>query len=233
LRRTVQLAGIGATFLLTACLAQAAPFLPPWCHSQGTQDVALSSDGKWILSADESPHSLTLFNTALETVHRYKTTTLDGKSSSRIGAVHDAPARRSFIVALPDIAELWEVSYDPKAEPIYDGLVHDYRMGEGLAQPGYFGVRRTKLNTPLTDLYFTQDYRTVIGVATPTVIATVPYAHVINLDIRREIATLPLPALPAPGADIVVTSNGTTWRAEPGARQKVATRARLERYCTP
>lgn len=233
LRRTIQLIGLGATLLLTACFAQAVSFFPPWCNQRDDQNAAMSADGKWILSADESTHALTLFSTGLETVHRYQATTLDGTASSRIGAVYDAPLRRSFIVTLPDIAEIWEISYDPKAEPIYDGLVHDYRMAEGLARPGYFGTRRTQLKVPLTDLYFTQDYCGIIGITTSTVDLTQWNAHVINLDIRRAIAVLPLSAHPAPDEDLVVTSSSATWRAAPGARQKMPLLARLARYCTP
>ena len=233
MRRTTQRIGIGATLLLTACLAQAVSLVPPWCTQQDAQLAARSTDGKWILSAGQSPYSLVLLDTTLETVQRYQATSLDGTSRSPIAAVFDAPSRRSFIVALPGIAELWEISYDPKADPIYDGLVHDYRMGEGLARPGYFGVRRIQLKTPLTAVYFTQDYRTAIGISIATADLAPLNAHVINLDIRREIATIALPSLPDPEADLVVSNAGMTWRAEPGARQKMVTRAWLERYCTP
>ena len=179
------------------------------------------------------PQALTLFNTDLETVHRYQATTLDGTTSSRIGAVYDAPLRHSFIVTLPDIAELWEISYDAQAEPIYDGLVHDYRMAEGLARPGYFGIRRTRLTAPLADLYFAQDYRNVIGITRSAMDLTQWNAYVINLDIRRAIAVLPLSAPPAPDEELVVSSSSTTWRAAPGSRQKILLRTRLASYCTP
>lgn len=59
------------------------------------------------------------------------------------------PARQSFVVAPRGARELWELSWSETAEPIYDGLVHDYRMGEGLARPGYLGLRRTPLQKPL------------------------------------------------------------------------------------
>jgi hypothetical protein len=59
------------------------------------------------------------------------------------------PARRSFLVAPRGLAQLWEVALDPQAPPLYEGLVHDYRMGEGLARPGYLGLRRMLLPRPL------------------------------------------------------------------------------------
>ena len=44
----------------------------------------------------------------------------DGKSS-RVSAVYDAAPRESFIVALKDIPEVWEIPYGDKAQPIYGG----------------------------------------------------------------------------------------------------------------
>ena len=38
---------------------------------------------------------------------------------------------------MKDIPEIWEISYDPDAKPIFDGYVHDYKMGEGVALAGY------------------------------------------------------------------------------------------------
>ena len=43
----------------------------------------------------------------------------EGKRTSRVSAVYDAAPRRSFVVALKDVRELWEVSYDPKAADIH------------------------------------------------------------------------------------------------------------------
>jgi hypothetical protein len=89
------------------------------------------------------------------------------QEASRVSAVYDATPRRSFVVALKDMPELWEISYDPKAEPIYDGLVHDYKMGEAIAKPGFQGVRRTPLDEPLDDFFFDQSYRHVLGATRP------------------------------------------------------------------
>ncbi len=89
------------------------------------------------------------------------------KQTSRVSAVYDATPRNSFVVALKDIPELWEISYNPKAEPIFDGLVHDYKMGEAIAKPGFLGVRRTPLDEPLDDFFFDQSYRNVLGATRP------------------------------------------------------------------
>jgi hypothetical protein len=44
-----------------------------------------------------------------------------GDKSSRVSAVYDAAPRRSFVAALKDVPEVWEISYDPDAEPIAEG----------------------------------------------------------------------------------------------------------------
>ena len=109
-----------------------------------------------------------LFDADLQLVKRFDATTLDGKSASRVSAVYDAAPRHSFVLALKDIPEVWEISYDPKAGPIYDGYVHDYKMGEGIAKPGYQNVRRTPLDEPLDDFFFDQSYKNVLGDARQT-----------------------------------------------------------------
>jgi hypothetical protein len=41
--------------------------------------------------------------------------------------------------------------------------VHDYKMGEALPTPGFLNARRTVLDVPLDDFFFTQDYANVVG----------------------------------------------------------------------
>ena len=48
---------------------------------------------------------------------------------ARVSAVYDAAPRKSFVVALKDIPEVWEIAYDPNAAPIFGGLVHGYETG--------------------------------------------------------------------------------------------------------
>jgi hypothetical protein len=132
------------------------------------RNVAVSGDGRWVMAANYLPRTLALFDADLNWCQDAMTAaTLDGKAASRVSAVYDAQPRRSFVVALKDIPEVWEISYDPKAEPIYDGLVHDYKMGEAIAKPGYLGVRRTPLDEPLDDFFFDQSYRHVLGATRP------------------------------------------------------------------
>jgi len=183
------------------------------------RNVAVSGDGRWVMAANYFPHTLALFDADLNLVKTYAAATLDGKATSRVSAVYDAAPRKSFVVALKDIAELWEISYDPASAPIYDGLVHDYKMGEAIARPGYQGVRRTLLDEPLDDFFFDQSYRHALGATRPRQGGDVKAsAQVVNLDIRRKIADLPIAGMPHLGSGITFAWHGTTVLASPNLK---------------
>ena len=131
------------------------------------RNVAVSSDGRYVLAGNWLPHTAVLFDADLDLVKVIPAARLDGSADSRVSAVYDAEPRKSFVVALKDLPELWEISYDPKAAPIHDGLVHDFRMGEAIAKTGFLGVRRTPLSEPLDDFFFDPGYRHVIGAMRP------------------------------------------------------------------
>lgn len=101
--------------------------------------------------------------------------------------LQNLPERRSFLLAPSDLPEWWEVSYDPKAEPIHDGLVHDYRMGEAIARPGFLGVRRIPLDEALRPVARDAQRHTVLGVPMHATPQTPVMAQVIQLDVRRRI----------------------------------------------
>lgn len=157
--------------------------------------LALSGDGQWLLAAHAD--ALTVFDRELQPLRRYRAASLDGKLKSPVAAVFHAAGRRSFIVAFDALPELWEISYDRAAPPIFDGLVHDYRMGESIASSGFLGVRRTPLEEPFTALALDGGgQRHVLGFAAPDAAL-----DVVNLDVRRRIARLAdLPCSVAPAA---------------------------------
>ena len=171
------------------------------------QDIAISSDGQWLMVGNQVPQTVVLLDASLNTVKRWAAATRDGKAASRVAAVADAPARQAFVVALQDVAELWQISYDPKAEDIYEGLVHDFRMGEGLPTRGFHNVKRSLLAEPLQDLGFDIGEIHAIGNASARDGAAAK-AQVVNLDVRRRIATLPTTGTPQPGAAISLVWNG-------------------------
>ena len=183
------------------------------------RNIAVSADGQWVMAANYLPHSVALFDADLRLVKLIPAKSLDGKASSRVSAVYDAAPRHSFVVALKDIAELWEISYDRQAAPIHDGLVHDHRQGEALPTPGFLNPRRTPLDEPLDDFFFDDRYTHVLGAARPREgqdgKAQPLLGQVVNLDVRRRIATLPIQGMPHLGSGISFDWQGRRVMASP------------------
>lgn len=152
---------------------------------------ATSGDGRFVLLAQADPPCLVVIDAARrEAVHAIVPATQGGRVATRIAALRTAALRRSFIVAPADLPELWEISYDPHAEEIYDGLVHDYRFGEGVPRRGFLGLRRTTLPEPLADFVLDphQAEAWALAAAPP---AGSGEGQVINLDVRRRVAVRP------------------------------------------
>ena len=184
------------------------------------RNIAVSGDGQWVMAANYLPHTVVLFDADLQPVRTYPARALDGSATSRVSAVYDATPRHSFVVALKDIPELWEISYDRKAPPIYDGFVHDYKMKEGLPKDGFLGVRRTVLDEPLDDFFFSQNYAYALGASRPHADGS-PSGQVVNLDVRRKIATLPIAGMPHLGSGITFDRGDTRVLASPNLQDGV------------
>lgn len=180
-----------------------------------TRNLAVSGDGKWVMAANYLPHSLVLLDADLNLVKTLPATDREGRQTSRVSAVYDAAPRKSFVAAMKDIPEVWEISYDEHAEPIPAGLIHDFRYREGAFLPGRFNPRRSVLETPLDDFFFTQDYSEVMGASRDG------GGQVVNLDVRRSIATLELPGLPHLGSGITWSWQGRPVMATPNLKQGI------------
>lgn len=107
------------------------------------------------------------------------------KSPATLAWIVDLPIRGSFLAGLAERPEAWELPYASR-EPVFEGLVHDYRMGEGLASEGPLPVRRIPLEAPLprpaTDAR--QIHALWVDARAPTRL------RVLNLDVRREVAVI-------------------------------------------
>lgn len=207
----------------------------------GARDLALSSDGRVVAVADAQPHTLALFDADLRPLRTLRVTDAEGRRASGVAALHDAPSRRAFVAVLADVGELWEVSYDPRAEDVPMGKVHDFQFREGAFVPGYLNPRRTPLPAPLEALQFSPDRSELLGEragATP---------DLINLDVRKRYASLATAggaalrcaaawmhagdatlALPSPASREVVLLDHRRWHvrarvATPGAGRFAAT----------
>jgi mono/diheme cytochrome c family protein/DNA-binding beta-propeller fold protein YncE len=182
-----------------------------------TRNIAVSSDGKWVMVGNYLPHTLVILHARDLTPFRVVKVADRKGVSSRVSAVYDAAPRKSFVVALKDVKELWEMSYDPKAKPVYEGLVHSYRKGhvEGIvAEKQPFARRRIRLESYFDDFFFSPDYSQVFGAARGGKTGGAVY----NLNVRRKIADLELDGLPHLGSGITWKWQGRRVMATPHLR---------------
>ena len=184
-----------------------------------TRNVAVSGDGKVIAVANYLPHTLVLLDADLKPLKVHEVTGAGGTGnggsveSSRVSAVYDALPRKSFVAALKDIPEVWEISYDPKAEDIPAGKIHDFQYKEGAFVPGYLNPRRSKLSEPLDDFFFTQDYSELMGASREA-----GKGQVVNLDVRKKVADLQMPGMPHLGSGITWNWNGRRVMVSPNLK---------------
>ncbi len=183
-----------------------------------TRNLAVSSDGRYVLVGNYLPHTIVALDARdLSLVKLIPAADRDGKSS-RVSAVYDAAPRESFIVALKDVPELWEIPYGPKTGPVYEGLVHDYRMAEALSAKGPLPVRRIALDDILDDFFFDPSYDHVIGAARDG-----HTGQVVNLNVQRKIAEVDLPGLPHLGSGITWEWHGRPVLATPNLKEGLVT----------
>ncbi|MDO5658594.1 MAG: cytochrome D1 domain-containing protein [Paracoccus sp. (in: a-proteobacteria)] len=184
-----------------------------------SRNIAMSSDGQYLAVANYLPHTLTILSTEdLTPLRIIPIETRDG-ATSRVSAVYQAPQRESFILALKDAPEIWEIGTSDGFGPFYEGLVHNYQPGavEAVgAQEGLFARRRILTSQPLDDFFFTPDYRHLIGTNREG-----DKGVVVNLDVGREIAELPLPGMPHLGSGITWESGGRRVMATPHLNEGV------------
>ena len=179
-----------------------------------TRNAAVSGDGKWVAVANYLPHSLVILDADLNLKKILPVTDKDGKTTSRVSAVYDASPRQSFVAALKDVKEVWEVSYNPKADDIPAGMIHDFKYKEGTFVRGFLNPVRTQLDDYLDDFYFTQNYDEVMGASRNDAKSAVS-GQVVNLDARKKIADLELPGMPHLGSGISWQWQGKTGMATP------------------
>jgi mono/diheme cytochrome c family protein len=180
------------------------------------RNIAVSADGRYVIAGNYLPHTLVILDAADLTPIKIIAARDEHDKTSRVSAVYDAPPRKSFIVALKDIPEVWEIPYSDEHEPIYPGYVHDYKMGEGMAEKGPFPLRRIKLDDYLDDFFFDPDYRNLIGAS-----RNGRNGQVVNLIVGRKIADVELPGLPHLGSGITWEYKGHRVLATPDLKEPV------------
>lgn len=147
------------------------------------QSMAISGDGRYIAVANSQPQTVVILDADLRFQKLIPVRDRSGKFESRVSSVLTLASRQSFVVALTDIAEVWEISYNPTAPEIPLGVIHDFQYREGAFAPGFLNPVRTTLAFPL------QEFTVIPG--TDEILAASTDAstlNVVNLDVRRPIA---------------------------------------------
>lgn len=185
-----------------------------------TRNIALSADGRVLLVANFLPQTLVALDaTTLELLEVIEVRSQQG-APSRVSAVYTAPPRHSFVVALKDVPELWELDYRADARAPHAGLVHDYRSdsGEGaLGEPDFLPIRRIALEGILDDFFFDTGYHNLVGASRES------GAWVVNLDVGRTLQRIDLAGLPHLGSGVGWRRDGRALLATPNLERPEVT----------
>lgn len=155
-----------------------------------TRNLAVSKDGRWVLVGNYLPGNLVLLDARdLTPVKSIATVGQDG-TPSRVSAVYTAPPRDSFIVALKDVKEVWELS-------------------SAGSNPD-FSPRRIQAQDMLDDFSFSPDYRQLLATSRQA-----QGGQVLDLDSGRVVANIALPGMPHLGSGTYWQRNGDWVFATP------------------
>lgn len=159
-----------------------------------TRNIAISSDDKYLLAGNLLPSTLTLIDVAtLEPIKVVEVKSIEG-NSSRVSVVYTAHPRNSFIIALKDSAELWEMSYN---------------LSENTAV-------KFKIEQPLDDLIFAPDYKILLGTTREP---ESNYAQLVDLDLKKTIKNIEMSGLPHLASGITWQTKDKAYMATPNIKE--------------
>ncbi|VVN74657.1 nitrite reductase [Pseudomonas fluorescens] len=154
-----------------------------------TRNLAVSKDGRWVLVGNYLPGNLVVLDARdLSLVKTIPATGLDS-TASRVSAVYSAPPRDSFIVALKDVKEVWELSWAGTPD---------------------FVPRRIQAGDVLDDFSFSPDYKQLLATSRKA-----GGGQVIDLDSGKVVTDIPLPGMPHLGSGTYWKRNGEWVFATP------------------
>ena len=146
-----------------------------------TRNLAVSFDGRYAMAANYLPGNLVLLDAdTLKPLQIFDT-------GSRVSAVYTAPPRNSFIAAMKDVKEVWEITYQPEIR-----------------------IRKIATDDYLDDFFFDQDYSLLMGASRDG-----EKGQVIDLASGNKVAELPLGGMPHLGSGISFSYQGKTVLATP------------------
>ncbi|MCE8023795.1 cytochrome D1 domain-containing protein [Billgrantia aerodenitrificans] len=162
------------------------------------RNIAVSADGNYVLAGNYLPHTLVLLDARnLELIASIPVEGLNGETS-RVSAVYTAPPRNSFVAALRDIPEVWEIRWPEERAEGDEALVGD------------FALHRMEAPDYLDDFFFDMEYRYLVGAARGG-----KGGQVFDMDEEVKVADLPLEGMPHLGAGITWELDGRRVMAMP------------------
>ncbi|ARJ67400.1 cytochrome C oxidase Cbb3 [Magnetospirillum sp. ME-1] len=198
-----------------------------------TRNVAVSHDGRFLMVGNMLPHTLVALDardlTPMQVIP-VEGERVGGKvPTSRVSAVYTAPMRSSFVVALKDILEIWEIPYADDYGPVMNGFVHSYEKGleEGISAGGRFQAIRIRTPDYLDDFFFDRTYERVMGASRDGT-----KGLVVDLDIKRKMAEIDLPGMPHLGSGIIFRKDGKDYMATPHLKEAVISIIDMESWKT-
>ncbi len=178
------------------------------------RNLAVSDDGRYLMVANYLPHDLVLLDADDLRPLKLIDVVDDSGKSSRVSAVYTADPRHSFVAALKDLPEVWEINYEDNPPRGFGEWIHDYRTDSGEeAVRKRFPVRRIRVKDYLDDFLFSQDYVTLIGASRQG------HAQVVDLDLGRVVQELDLPGMPHLASGITWEYQGRTVMATPNLKK--------------
>ena len=190
------------------------------------RNVAVSSNGKYLIAGNYLPNTLVVFST--DELSPLKIIPVEsGDSGSRVSAVYDAAPRNSFIAALKDIPEVWEISYEDNPPQGFGDWIHDYREDSGdLKNKEKFPVRKISVDSYLDDFFFNQQYDLLIGASRSG------QGQVVDLDLGRVTHSIDLPGMPHLGSGITWDYQGRRVLATPNLKENAVSIIDMETWKT-
>ena len=163
-----------------------------------TRNAAMSFDGKTIAVGNYLPNNMVLLDAHDLSLIKIIDAKNDQGKSSRVSAVYTAPTRGSFVAAMKDFTEIWEIPYSD---------------GENKFIP-----RRVKTKDYLDDFFFNQDYSLVIGASRPANSKGRQKnltGKVISLDTGKLVSDIDIKGMPHLGSGITWDYQGKEVLASP------------------
>lgn len=160
-----------------------------------TRNLAVSSDGKHVMVANYLPNTLVLLDADDLSLNKIIDVTSQG-NDSRVSAVYNAPPRNSFVAALKDIKEVWEIPYGS----------HD--------KDNHLQVRQIVTTDYLDDFFFDPEYKHLIGASRAG-----EEGQVVDMDTGKLVTRIAMSGMPHLGSGITWDYEGRKVMASPNLKE--------------